>query len=149
MQITSIPAIWRTITDRRSLVMSLVVLGWSLKYTVTLAVTHNAGPELYGVLAAALASAAGIANIALLRASRAQVLATAAVLVLWAVVAFGGLAGTVAHVVGPVAGHGPIDPRPRPVVAPLVFSVLGLVGGAALFLGQRARVRSTTEFVKE
>lgn len=149
MQITSIPAIWRTITDRRSLVMSLVVLGWSLKYTVTLAVTHNAGPELYGVLTAALASAAGIANIALLRASRAQVLATAAVLVLWAVVAFGGLAGTVAHVVGPVAGHGPIDPRPRPVVAPLVFSVLGLVGGAALFLGQRARVRSTTEFVKE
>lgn len=149
MQVTSIPTIWRTITDRRSLVMSLVVLGWSLKYTVTLAVTHNAGPELYGVLTAALASAAGIANIALLRASRGQVLATAAVLVLWAVVAFGGLAGTVAHVVGPVAGHGPIDLRPRPVVAPLVFSVLGLVGGAALFLGQRARVRSTTEFVKE
>ncbi len=149
MQIQSVPTIWRTITDRRSLIMSLVVLGWSLKYTVTLAVTHNAGPELYGVLTAALATAAGIANIALLRGSRVQRLATAAVLVLWAIVAFGGLAGSIAHIVGPVAGHGPVDLRPRPIAAPLIFSVLGLVGGAALFLGQRARARSTAESVKE
>ena len=35
---------------------------------------------------------------------------------------------------------GAVDLRPRPIVAPLVFTVLGSVGALALFLGQRARM---------
>jgi hypothetical protein len=70
------------------------------------------------------------------------VLVLVAVLVVWAVVALGGIAGTVAHVVGPPIGEGPVDARPRPIPAPLVFTLLGLVGGAALLLGQRATFRS-------
>jgi 4-amino-4-deoxy-L-arabinose transferase-like glycosyltransferase len=141
MQVPSIGAIRRTFAERRPLLMSVVVLGWSIKYFVTLALTHHTGPELYGVLIAALSTGAAVANLALLRSPRLQVVATAAVLVLWAVIAVGGVAGTIAHVVGPVAGHGPVDLRPRPIAAPLVFTILGSVGALALFLGQRARIR--------
>lgn len=145
MQSISIQTIRRTFAERRPLLMSVVVLGWSIKYLVTLAVTHNTGAELYGVLAAALSTGAAIANLALLRSPRMQLAATAAVLVLWAVVALGGIAGTVAHLVGPVPGHGPIDLRPRPIAAPLVFSLLGSVGALALVLGRRARARRVIE----
>jgi hypothetical protein len=149
MQAQSLRTIWRTVTDHRSLVMSVVVLGWSIKYTVTLAVVHTTGAELYGVLTAALAAAAAVTNLALLRSPRVRVIATGAVLVLWAVVALGGIAGTIAHLIGPVPGHGPIDLRPRPIAAPLVFTLLGFVGAAALTLGQRARLRAATTFEKE
>lgn len=144
-----IHAIRRTFTERRPLLMSVVVLGWSTKYLVSLAVGHNTGPELYGVLTAALSTGAALVNLALLRSSRLQVIATAAVFILWAVIALGGIAGTIAHVVGPVAGHGPIDLRPRPIAAPLVFTLLGSVGALALFLGQRARARRGLESGKE
>lgn len=134
-------AILRTISERKPLIMSVVVLGWSIKYVVSLGLAHTTGPELYGVLVAALATGAAVANLAILRSPRAQVLVTVAVLVLWAVIAVGGIAGTVAHVVGPVPGHGPVDLRPRPIAAPLVFTLLGVVGGAALFFGKRAAIR--------
>jgi hypothetical protein len=75
--------------------------------------------------------------------------ATVAVLILWSVVALGGLAGTVAHIIGPVAGHGPIDLRPRPIPAPLIFTLLGLAGGAALWFGRRRRARPAHELRKE
>jgi len=141
MQAQAIRAIWRTVTERRSLLMSVVVLGWSIYYTVTLAIVHNTGPELYGVLTAALSTGAAAANLALMRSPRVRVIATAAVGALWIVVALGGIAGTVAHIVGPVAAHGSIDLRPRPITAPLVCTLLGCVGAAALVLGQRARAR--------
>ena len=134
---------------RVALVVSFVVFGWSFVELVNLSLTHTTGPELYGVLAAALATGAGVANLALLRSPRAQVLVILAVLVVWAVVAVGGVAGTVAHVVGPPIGEGPIDPRPRPIAAPLVFTLLGLVGGAALLFGQRAAFRSLRNPWKE
>jgi hypothetical protein len=149
MQALSIRTVWRTVTAHRFQIASGVVLAWSIYYTVALAVIHNTGPELYGVLTAALATAAGVGNLALLRAPHVRSVATGAVLVLWVVVALGGVAGTVAHIVGPMAGHGPIDLRPRPIAAPLVFTLLGSVGGAALALGQRARMRAASTFEKE
>jgi len=149
MQAPSIRTTWRTVTAHRFQLMSTVVLGWSIKYAVTLAATHNTGPELYGVLTASLATGAAVSNLALLRSPQVRVIATVAVLVLWAVVALGGVAGTIAHMVGPVPGHGPIDLRPRPIAAPLVFTLLGSVGAAALALGQRARVRAGSTSEKE
>ena len=134
---------------RVALVVSFVVFGWSFVELVNLSLTHATGPELYGVLAAALATGAGVANLALLRSPRAHVLVILAVLVVWAVVAVGGVAGTVAHVVGPPVGEGPIDPRPRPIAAPLVFTLLGLIGGATLLFGQRAAFRRLRNFWKE
>lgn len=134
--------VWRMIAQRRPLIMSVVVLGWSIRYLVDLGLTHTTGPESYGVLVAALATSAAVANLAWLRSPRTSIMVVGTVLVLWAIVALGGLAGTVAHIAGPVPGHGPIDLRPRPAAAPLVFTLLGLVGGAALLLGRRMRIRT-------
>jgi hypothetical protein len=134
---------------RAALAVSVVVLIWSFLEVVSLATRHTAGPELYGVLVAVLATGAGVANVVLLRSPRARALVIVAVLVVWAVVALGGIAGTVAHVVGPPISEGPVDPRPRPVPAPLVFTLLGLAGGAALLLGQRATFRSLGRSRKE
>ena len=149
MENQSLRTIWRTLTDHRSQLVSLVVLAWSVDYTMTLAVVHNSGAELYGVLTAALSTAAAVASLVLLRSPRVRLAATAAVLVLWTVVAVGGIAGTIAHLLGPVAGHGFIDLRPRPIAAPLVFTLLGSVGAAALTFGQRARMRAVPTFEKE
>jgi hypothetical protein len=149
METTSLRTIWRTLTDHRSQLVSVVVLGWSVDYTLTLAVVHNTGAELYGVLTAALSTTAAIATLVLLRSPRTRIVATSAVLVLWTIVALGGIAGTIAHVVGPVPGHGLVDLRPRPVAAPLVFTLLGSVGAAALTFGQRARTRAAASSEKE
>ena len=127
---------------RAALLVSVGVLGWSLVELVSLGLKHTTGAELYGVLVAVLASGAAAANLALLRSPRAQVLVVLAVLAIWGVVAIGGMAGTVAHIVGPPIGEGPVDPRPRPIASPLVFTLLGLIGGAALLVGQRAAFRS-------
>jgi 4-amino-4-deoxy-L-arabinose transferase-like glycosyltransferase len=116
---------------------AVIVLGWSIVELASLAVVHTTGPELYGVLVAALAVAAGVGTLILLRSSERRLWATVALLALWAVVVLGGLAGVVAHIVGPVAGHGPVDTRPRPIAAPLIFTAFGLVGSAALWFGQR------------
>lgn len=135
----------RTILEHRPVLMSVAVLGWSLKYLVSLGLTHTTGPELYGVLTAALAAGAAGSNLVILRSSRPQLLLAAVLVGLWALIALAGLGGTIAHIVGPVAGHGPVDLRPRPIAAPLVFTLLGSVGGAALVLGQRARARLASE----
>lgn len=146
MQATSfIQAAWRTASARRSLLASAVVLAWSGAETANLALVHTTGPEVYGVLTAAMAAGAAVGNIVLLRAPRVRIVLTGALLALWVVVALGGVAGTIAHAIGPVAGHGPIDLRPRPLVAPFVFTLLGIVGGASLFLGQRNRFRAAAK----
>jgi hypothetical protein len=120
-----------------SFVATGLVTAWSVVEVVSLLTRHTTGPELYGILVAVLSATAGIASLALVASGRKRLLATIAVLALWAVVALGGIAGTYAHIVGAPPGEGPVDPRPRPVSAPLIFTALGVVGGAALFYGQR------------
>lgn len=122
---------------RIAVAAAIVVVGWSVLELVNLVAVHTVGAELYGVLVAALAVAAGVLGLLTLRSSERRLWATVGVLILWAVVALGGVAGVAAHVIGPGAGHGPIDPRSRPILAPLVFTLLALVGGAALWFGQR------------
>lgn len=142
MQANQFPrSILHTLGEHRPLLMSIAVLGWSTRYLVGLGLGHTTGSEIYGVLVAVLAVGAAVTNVAVLRSPRPQLIVTVALVGLWALIAFGGVAGAVAHVIGPVAGHGPVDLRPRPVAAPLVFTLLGFVGGAALVLGQRAAIR--------
>lgn len=148
MQVPTIPTLWRTVTGRSSVMVSLVALGTSIYYTVVLAVVHNTGPELYGVLAAATSTGAAAANVAILQSPRTRRIATVVLIAIWAFVALGGIAGVIAHIVGPVPGHGAVDLRHRPIAAPLVFTVLGAAGAASLVLGQRGRIRvpgSTSE----
>jgi hypothetical protein len=129
--------------------VAIVVLGWSIVEVISLLSKHTTGPEVYGVWVAGLAVAAGAITMTLLRSNQGQLWATVAVLVLWGVVALGGLAGAVAHIIGPVPGHGAIDLRPRPIPAPLIFTLLGLVGGAALWFGQRHETRRASELREE
>jgi len=128
-------------TRRICMFATVVIIGWSLIEVASLAVRHTNGAEIYGVLVALLAFANGVASFALLRSAHPPIWATAAVLLVWGVIGLGGIAGVVAHLIGPVAGHGPIDPRPRPILAPLIFTTFALVGGAALFIGRRAARR--------
>jgi 4-amino-4-deoxy-L-arabinose transferase-like glycosyltransferase len=146
----AIPTATEVRTDRTrrwvSIIVTSLVLAWSVVEVISLLGRHTTGPELYGVLVAAIAVATGVLSLALVTSNRQRVLATAAALVLWAFVAIGGIAGSYAHIVGAPANEGPVDPRPRPIAAPLIFTGLGLVGGAALFYGQRlgaARIRES------
>lgn len=145
------PAAERRFAIRRRIAIGagVVVLGWSLVELAGLIAVHTTGPELYGVLVALLATAAAAATLALLRSPERILWATVAVIALWIVIALGGLAGMVAHIVGPAADHGPVDPRPRPIAAPLIFTLFGLVGSAALWLGQRRSGRSVDSSRKE
>ena len=121
-------------TRRRvALFVTFVITVWSLVELVDLGVKHTIGPEIYGVVTAALAIGAGVASGLLLRSSRPHTILTFALLALWALIAIAGITGTVAHIVGPVPGHGPVDLRPRPVAAPLIFTLFGLVGAGALW----------------
>jgi hypothetical protein len=140
MQSTAVLSTARRIRADRGtlpLMLSVAATGWSVKYLIDLSLVHTTGPELYGVAVAAVSVAAGALNLALLARPRIPVWAVAAVVGVWALVALGGVGGTIAHIVGPVAGHGPVDPRPRPIAAPLVFTLLGVAGSFALARGYR------------
>jgi hypothetical protein len=121
-------------------VTTALVLALSVAEFVNLSGRHMVGAESYGLLVAGIAVAAGIFSLGLVLSPQRRVIATAAVLVLWSIVALGGVAGTYYHIVGVAPGYGPVDPRPRPIAAPLVFTLLGVVGGTALFLAQRAAI---------
>jgi hypothetical protein len=118
-----------------------LVLALSVAEFINLSGRHTVGAESYGLLVAGVAVAAGTLSLGLVLSPQRRAIATAAVLVLWAIVALGGIAGTYYHIVGVAPEYGPVDPRPRPAAAPLVFTLLGTVGGAALFLAQRAAIR--------
>jgi hypothetical protein len=131
------------------LVTTALVLALSVAEFINLRDRHMVGAESYGLLVAGVAAVAGIFSLGLVLSPQKRVIATAAVLVLWAIVALGGVAGTYYHIVGVAPEYGPVDPRPRPVAAPLVFTLLGLIGGVALFLGQRAAIRRVPTHEKE
>jgi peptidoglycan/LPS O-acetylase OafA/YrhL len=126
---------------RVALFATSVIAIWSVVELIDLGIKHTTGEEIYGPIAAVLAIAAGVASLLLLRSSRPHTVLTFAVLALWAVIALAGIAGTVVHVVGPTPGHGPVDLRPRPILAPLIFTTFGLVGAAALVAGKRPSLR--------
>jgi hypothetical protein len=122
-------------------VTTALVLALSVAEFISLNGRHTIGAESYGLLVAGVAVAASILSLGLLLSPQRRVIATAAALVLWTIVALGGVAGTYYHVVGVAPEYGPVDPRPRPIAAPLVFTLLGTVGGSAVFFGQRTATR--------
>ena len=122
-------------------VTTALVLALAVAELINLWGRHMVGAESYGILIAGAAVAAGILSLGLVLSPQRRVIASAVVLVLWAIVALGGVAGTYYHIVGVAPEYGPVDPRPRPIAAPLVFTLLGIVGGTVLFLGQRPGIR--------
>jgi hypothetical protein len=118
-----------------------LVLALSVAEFVNLSGRHTIGAESYALLVAGLAVAAGILSLGLVLSPQKWAIATIAVLVVWGIVALGGIAGTYYHIVGVAPEYSPIDPRPRPALAPLVFTLYGLIGGSALFFGSRTANR--------
>jgi hypothetical protein len=121
------------------LVVAGIVMAWSVAEVISLLGRHTVGAEWYGVLVAVLSAAAGIFTLPVIVSARPQLWATVALLVLWAVVGLGGLAGTYYHAVGVSPQYSEVDPRPRPALSPLIFTVFGVVGGAVVFINWRSR----------
>ena len=126
-------------------IATALVLALSVAEFVNLSGRHTVGAETYGLLVAGLAVAAGILSLGLVLSPEKWTIAAVAVFVLWVIVALGGIAGTYYHIVGVAPEYGPIDPRTRPIAAPLVFTLIGIVGGTALFLGRRAASRRASK----
>jgi hypothetical protein len=124
--------------QRAALIASAALFIWAAVELVSLVQRHTTGPEIYGLVVAALAAIAAAGNVWFLRSNECRTWYVVALMVVWVVIALGGVAGVVAHIVGPVAGHGPVDVRPRPISAPLVFTAMGAVGAIALWFGRRA-----------
>ena len=64
-----------------SLLMTIAVLGWSIKYPIGLGLAHTSGAEMHGVLVAALAVGGALLNLTLFASSQQRLAATAGVLV--------------------------------------------------------------------
>jgi len=136
-------AVARAHTRRRAATIgALAVVAWSIIELVSLAWRHTVGPELYGVLVAAVAVGAAVLGLVALRSSRRRGRLAILALVVWAVVAIGGIGGVAAHMIGP-SGHGPADPRPRPPLAPLAFTAMGVAGALTVVLGYRGSATRT------
>ena len=103
-----------------------------------LASHHTIGPEMGGVVVAIAGVGVGILSLAFLAAPRRTRVIRAVLLLLWLGVALGGIGGYFDHGRRPRPGRAPFaDPRPRPPLAPLTFTALGIAGGAALLVGSR------------
>jgi 4-amino-4-deoxy-L-arabinose transferase-like glycosyltransferase len=143
------PDIGRQRTARRAAILAtLALLAWSIVDLISLALRHTTGPQGYGLLVAALAVGAAVLNVLLLMTARKRTWAVAGAVLLWAVVALGGVAGAVAHVAWPATGpYG--DPRPKPALAPLAFTAMGVVGGVAIVVAQRSGSNRRRAFGEE
>lgn len=104
-----------------------------------LLVGHTEGKELLGLVTAASAVVVGLLSLAGL-AGRSRPRAARIVLpvlyALWAGVAVLGLIGFSSHR-APITAES-VDQRPRPPLAPLVFTGLGIAGAATLRYGSKA-----------
>jgi hypothetical protein len=112
-------------------VRTLVTIAATAASAVLLAVLlvdHTAGGELEGVIVAAIATATGLLALWSVRRGGAR---RRLVIVLWLVVAAGGGIGYADHQAQPHPGRPVLDDRPRPPLAPLVFTVIGLAGAVA------------------
>ncbi len=100
-----------------------------------LLVNHTTGEEIWGPITAAMtALTAGLSLVFLAVRGRSR-LARFALYALFATVAFFGFGGYNSHrLAGP---EGTVDSRPRPPLAPLMFTGMGIVGAVILRSGTK------------
>ena len=93
-------------------------------------VGHLNGEEIWGPITAACAVLVGALSLAYLAARGRNGVIRLGLIVLWLTIAFFGFGGYNSHRMA--LPDGTVDSRPRPPLAPLVFSGMGIAG--ALFL---------------
>lgn len=102
-----------------------------------LLVAHTTGEEIWGPVTAGMAALAGVLSLAILVRRGRNRAARYAVIALWLTVAFFGFGGYNSHRLP--APEGTVDPRPRPPLAPLIFTGMGIAGAAVLRSGTKGR----------
>jgi hypothetical protein len=100
-----------------------------------LLVGHTSGEELWGPVTAAMAAVAGALSLAMLLLGGRNRVARYALIAIWLTVAFFGFGGYNSHRL-PVP-DGTVELRPRPPLAPLVFTGLGIAGAVVLRSGTK------------
>jgi hypothetical protein len=100
-----------------------------------LLVAHTSGEEIWGPITAALAALAGALSLAVLYIRGRNRAARYALIAVWLTVAFFGFGGYNSHRL-PLP-DGTVDSRPRPPLAPLVFTGMGIAGAAVLRSGTK------------
>lgn len=100
-----------------------------------LLVGHTNGEEIWGPITAGLAALTGALSLAYLAQRGRNRAARYAVIALWLTVAFFGVGGYNSHRL-PLP-DGTVDSRPRPPLAPLVFTGIGIAGAVVLRSGTK------------
>lgn len=100
-----------------------------------LLVGHTNGEEIWGLITAAMAAAVGAASFGILYIRGRNRLARWTLVALWLTVAFFGFGGYNSHRL-PLP-DGTVDSRPRPPLAPLVFTGIGIAGALNLRYGTK------------
>jgi peptidoglycan/LPS O-acetylase OafA/YrhL len=124
-------------TSRRRalLVISAVTLGCLGLLGDLLLVGHTRGEEIWGVATALIGALVGVLSLAfLIRRSRNRV-ARIGLVALWLTVAFFGFGGYNSHRL-PLP-DGMSEERPRPPLAPLIFTGFGIAGALAVRSGSK------------
>ncbi len=97
---------------------------------------HTIADERIGLAIGVLGVAVGIASLVFLRQGGSRTVGNVLIAV-WVLIALGGLVGFAQHLEGPEAGPSEaVDTRPRPPLAPLSFTGLGLIGAAAFVVAR-------------
>ena len=128
----------RNRTRRRALwvTTALTVLSAGLVVDLLL-VGHTSGEEIWGPVTAALAALTGALSLVVIyRRGRSRV-ARFSLIALWLTVAFFGFGGYNSHRL-PVP-DGTVESRPRPPLAPLMFTGIGLAGAYVLRSGTKGK----------
>lgn len=120
---------------RAPLVITVVTLGCLGLLGDLLMVGHTRGEEIWGVVTALSGVLVGVLSLAfLIRRSRNRV-ARIGLIALWLTVAFFGFGGYNSHRL-PLP-EGMSDQRPRPPLAPLIFTGFGIAGALAVRSGSK------------
>ena len=121
---------------RRPAVVTAVIAIASAGLMVDLLlVGHTSGEELWGPVTAALGAVVGALSLAFLVHGGRSRAARYAIYALWLTVAFFGFGGYNDHRLPVPASV--VDDRPRPPLAPLVFTGLGIAGALSLRSGSK------------
>jgi hypothetical protein len=110
--------------------ISVIALSCAALLIDLLLVGHTSGEEIWGPITAAAGTAVGVLSLAYLIHGGRSRAARIALYALWVMVAFFGFGGYNDHRRTTPADVA--DTRPRPPLAPLVFTGLGLAGAAVL-----------------
>jgi peptidoglycan/LPS O-acetylase OafA/YrhL len=131
---------WRSLASPRRravFVIGVVTLGCLALLLELLAVGHTSGDEIWGVATALSGFSTGALSLILLVTRSRSRAARIALLSLWLTVAFFGFGGYNSHRLA--LAQGVSDPRPRPPLAPLIFTGLWIAGAIALRSGSKGK----------